>query len=96
MNAARPSKAAPVALTAIVAAALAACAGTPPAASVVPPTTTPTLTAPVGDASRAPLIVDTSLLAILPTSVAGVALLPAPVTAAGMVADPTLQTTAAA
>ena len=85
-----------LALVALLAVGLAACTGGQPAASGAPATTTPTLTAPAGDASPAPLAVETSLLAILPTSVAGVALLPAPVTAAGMIHDPALQTTAAA
>lgn len=96
MRKGRASLSASVALAAILAVALAACAGVRPAASVAPPTTTPSLTAPAGNAGAAPLVVDTSLLAILPTSVAGVALLPAPVTAAGMIADPMLQTTTAA
>jgi hypothetical protein len=75
---------------------IAACAGTQPPASAAPVIPTPSVSAPVGEAGARALVVDPGLLAILPASVDGVALVPAASTAAAMIADTTLQTTAAA
>ena len=47
-------------------------------------------------ATEPPLVVDASLLGVLPTSVAGIAMQPAPDTAAGMIDDPGLATNASA
>jgi hypothetical protein len=86
---------------AVAVVALAACAGAQPAASEVPAIrtpslATPSLAAPVGEASPGPLVVDPGLLAVLPTRLAGFALMPVPATAAGLITDTTLQATAAA
>lgn len=56
----------------------------------------PTPTARAGVASFLPLVVDPLLLAILPKSVAGVALQPSPETAAGMISNADLAMSASA
>ena len=76
--------------------ALAACGSESPTSSgsAAPPTRT--LGTAVGIGTLSPLVVDARLIRILPASVAGVAIKPSPDSAADMIGDPSLATSASA
>lgn len=67
-----------------------------PATASSAPQTSPSTSPLVGGAAGGSLVVDEGLLAILPASVAGVALQPTTDTATGMIADPGLAASASA
>lgn len=67
------------------------------AASLVPsPTASASDAGDIGDASLGPLVVDPSLLRILPAGVAGIAMQPSPQSAASMASDASLARSASA